>query len=232
MHYARNYAEGDVVHFSTNQRGQGIARGTYLTVDSVHRLANTLTLRTSVGTQIERSPINWKGTQVYNWEDRILAVGDRLQFRIPDKPHNIANGEFATITELNDQQVNLRFDSKRELELPLGKLRHADYAYAVTSHSSQGATVDRVIVNADSMRSANLVNQKQLYVSISRAREDAQVFTDDLDTLRRAAGRNPIKKVALEVVKPAPVTTELQPAQVLQTTQPPQRRTTSIGMRP
>jgi len=38
-----------------------------------------------------------------------------------------------------------------------------------TSHAAQGAAVDRVIVNVDSMRSAQLVNRKQFYVSISRA---------------------------------------------------------------
>jgi ATP-dependent exoDNAse (exonuclease V) alpha subunit len=127
---------------------------------------------------------------------------------------------------------NLRFDNQRELELPVAKLRHVDHGYAVTSHSSQGATVDRVIVNADSMRSAKLVNRKQLYVSLSRAREDVQVFTDDLSTLERAAARNPNKKAAMEVVKPAPVTTELTPQPQRLTTQLPQQRTTSIGMRP
>jgi ATP-dependent exoDNAse (exonuclease V) alpha subunit len=111
-------------------------------------------------------------------------------------------------------------------------IAHGDYAYAVTSHSSQGSTVDRVIVNADSMRSAKLVNQPQFYVSISRARHYAQVFTNDLQTLERAVGRNPSKKVAMEVVKPAPLTTELKAPQVLQTTQLKPQQTRSIGYRP
>jgi ATP-dependent exoDNAse (exonuclease V) alpha subunit len=134
--------------------------------------------------------------------------------------------------KINPEKAKLRFDNKRELELPLTKLRHVDYGYASTSHSSQGATVDRVIVNADSMRSARLVNQKQLYVSISRAREDAQIFTDDVEALRRAAGRDPRKAAAMEMVKPAPVTTELRPQPQRSTTELPQQRTTSISMRP
>ena len=73
------------------------------------------------------------------------------------------------------------------------QLRHVDHGYASTSHSAQGATVDRVIVNADSMRSVKLVNRDQFYVSISRARHDAQVFTNDLQTLEPAVGRNPQK---------------------------------------
>jgi conjugative relaxase-like TrwC/TraI family protein len=230
MEYARNYAEGDVVHFSRCQKRQNIGRDSYLTVEAVNRAGNTLTLRDQAAHRIEASPAHWKGAQVYQWEDRTIAVGDRLQFRIPDKSSRIANGEFATITELNPDQAELRFDNKREIKLPLAKLRHTDYGYASTSHSAQGATVDRVIVNADSMRSAKLVNQKQLYVSISRAREDAQVYTDDLRALERAAGRDPRKAVAMEVVKPAPPTTELKPRQ--STTELTQQRTTSIGMRP
>jgi ATP-dependent exoDNAse (exonuclease V) alpha subunit len=174
--------------------------------------------------------VQWTGTQVYQWEDRTIATGDRLQFRVPDKQNQIANGEFATVTVLKDQQASLKFDSQRELTLPLAKLRHIDHGYASTSHSSQGATVDRVIVNADSMRSAKLVNQPQFYVSISRARHDAQVFTDDLHTLERAVGRNPQKAVAMEVVKPAAPTQSLKPER--ETTELKPQQTRSFGYRP
>ncbi|HEX4209817.1 MAG TPA: MobF family relaxase [Candidatus Binataceae bacterium] len=230
MHYARNYAEGDVVHFSRAHKRQNIARDSYHPVTGVNRAANTIILRTSDGGHIEASPARWRGVQVYTWEQRTLAVGDRLQFRIHDKKNHVANGEFATITALKDQQASLRFDSKRELTLALTELRHVDYGYTSTSHSSQGATVDRVIVNADSMRSAKLVNQKQFYVSISRARHDARVFTDDLQALRRSAGREPHKGIALEAVKPAPLTTALRPERSTTELQP--QRRTSIGIRP
>jgi hypothetical protein len=232
MGYARNYAQGEVVHFSKAIKSQGIEAGTHLSVESINRQSNTLTLRGPGERRIEASPARWKGAQLYRWEDRTIAIGDRLQFRIPDQARHIANGEFATITELDHDRARLRFDNNREIELPLAKLRHTDYGYAVTSHSSQGATVDRVIINVDSMRSAKLVNQPQFYVSISRPRHDAQVFTNDLQALERAVGRNPSKKVAMEVVKPAPVTTELKPQPQQVTTPLTQRRTTSSGMRP
>ena len=155
-----------------------------------------------MASRIEISPARWQGVQVYTREQRTLAVGDRLQFRIHDKSNKVANGEFATITELGQTQVKLRFDHKRELALPFAQLRHVDYGYASTSHAAQGATVDRVIVNADSMRSAQLVNRKQFYVSISRARHDAQVYTDDAEALRRAVGRDPRKAAALDTSNP------------------------------
>ena len=211
MRYACNYAEGDVVHFSRSHPRQGITRDNYFTITAVNRAGNSLTLRSSTGGQIESSPARWQAVQAYTREQRTLAAGDRLQFRIHDKSNKVANGEFATISELGQEHVKLRFDNRRELTLPLAQLRHVDHGYASTSHAAQGATVDRVIVNADSMRSAQLVNRRQFYVSISRARHDAHVYTDDAEALRRAVGRDPRKAAALDTIKPARATTELQP---------------------
>jgi ATP-dependent exoDNAse (exonuclease V) alpha subunit len=89
-------------------------------------------------------------------------------------------------------------DDGREVKAAVGRLRHIDYGYASTSHSSQGATVDRVIVNIDTARSAELVNRKHFYVSISRARHGVTVYTDDHSTLRHAVGRTREKSIALE----------------------------------
>ena len=53
------------------------------------------------------------------------------------------------------------------------------HGYASTSHSAQGATVDRVIVDIDTRLSPELVNRKQFYVSISRARNSLAIYTND-----------------------------------------------------
>jgi ATP-dependent exoDNAse (exonuclease V) alpha subunit len=142
--FARNYSAGQVLHFTRAHKRQGIERDSYLTVEAVNRQGNTLTLRGPGGSRIEASAARWTDTQVYHRETRTLASGDRLQFRIHDKAHKIANGEFATITALTDKQVSLKFDNRRELTIPLAQLRHVDHGYASTSHASQGATVDRV----------------------------------------------------------------------------------------
>jgi len=46
---------------------------------------------------------------------------------------------------------------------------HLDYGYAVTSHSSQGQTADRVLIHVDTEKSELLVNNRFAYVSVSRA---------------------------------------------------------------
>jgi len=134
------------------------------------------------------------------------------------------------VIALDAQQAKSQFDSKRKLALPFSQLKQVDYGYCSTSHAAQGATVDRVVVNADSMRSAQLVNRKQFYVSISRARNDARVYTDDAQALRRAVVREPKKQIAPDAVKQRP-TQELKPTRETTELYPQQSQTQSIGMR-
>jgi hypothetical protein len=110
------------------------------------------------GTRMNLNPACWRGVEVFRAERRTIAIGDRLQFRAPEWRLKVANGEFATIIALDTAQATLRLDSKREISAPLAQLRHIDHGYASTSHAAQGTTVDRVIVNVDSMRSDRLVN--------------------------------------------------------------------------
>jgi ATP-dependent exoDNAse (exonuclease V) alpha subunit len=69
----------------------------------------------------------------------------------------------------------VRFDSN--------ELRHFDHGYAVTSHSSQGLTSERVLVNMDTEVHPELINNRFAYVSVSRALHDAQIFTNDAASL-------------------------------------------------
>jgi ATP-dependent exoDNAse (exonuclease V) alpha subunit len=95
-------------------------------------------------------------------------------------------------------EFRIRTEDGRVVDAQANCLRHIDYGYASTSHSSQGATVDRVIVNIDTMRSAELVNRKQFYVSISRARYGISVYTDDRERLSQVVNRSREKSTALE----------------------------------
>jgi len=56
MNYARNYAEGELIHFSRSHPRHGIGRDSYLTVANVNRAGNTLTLRKGDSESIEMSP--------------------------------------------------------------------------------------------------------------------------------------------------------------------------------
>jgi conjugative relaxase-like TrwC/TraI family protein len=194
--HARNYEIGDVIRYRRGSRKLGLARGSYATVETIER--TRIMVRTENGRTVEYNPKRTSGVEVFRPEKRILAVGDRIQFRAPDRALHIANGQFATIAAIDHAEVILRTDAGKELSAARDRLRHIDHGYASTSHSSQGATVDRVIVNIDTLRSIELVNRKQFYVSISRARHGVTIYTDDRQALGHAVNRTREKSVALE----------------------------------
>jgi len=123
-----------------------------------------------------------------------------LQWREPDNKRRIANGKYATITALDRHNIEVSFDNGRKLVMPLGEARKVDLGYCSTSHASQGSTVDRVIVNIDSTRRAELVNARQFYVSATRPEWEARIYTDSVQGMRRAVARTQEKELALDVV--------------------------------
>jgi conjugative relaxase-like TrwC/TraI family protein len=203
LQHVQSYREGDVLYIRRGSKRQGIANGAYLTVAAVN--AQSLTVQADRGGQFEFRPDTLKGVQVYTSETRTIAIGDRLQWREPDNARRIANGQYATITALNPQAIEVRLDHGRQVALARADARKVDLGYASTSHAAQGATVDRVLVNIDSSRGPQLVNDRMCYVAISRARLDARIYTDDEQRMRRAVARTQEKEMALDLVdRPRP----------------------------
>ncbi|MCA9244852.1 MAG: relaxase domain-containing protein [Phycisphaerales bacterium] len=62
---------------------------------------------------------------------------------------------------------------------------HIDYGYVSTSYASQGKTVDRVFIGQSAI-SRPASSAQQFYVSVSRAREQAVIYTDDKSELLEA----------------------------------------------
>jgi conjugative relaxase-like TrwC/TraI family protein len=129
-----------------------------------------------------------------------IAPGDKLLLQA-NRSQN-ANGSSAAL--VNGQLVTVRAVAKDgRIDLFDGRSIPPDYrkfchGYAVTSHASQGKTVDEVLLVA-SARSLGAVNREQFYVSVSRGRERCQIFTDDKGLLRDKVGRSHERKAALEL---------------------------------
>ena len=195
---AQSYEVGDVLRFRRGSARLGIDRGSYARIEAIDPERNQMVVRDERGKAVSYDPSRLSGVEVFHQERRVLGAGDRIQFRAPDRALGVANGEFATIIAIDDHRARLRIDNGREISAAIDRLKHIDYGYASTSHSSQGATVDRVIANIDTLRSAELVNRKQFYVSISRARHAATIYTDDRSALQHAVSRTREKSIALE----------------------------------
>ena len=81
--------------------------------------------------------------------------------------------------------MTFRLEDGKTLVLGTGdpQLRHLDHAWASTVHAFQGRTVDNVIAAMEA-RHKHLTTQKSFYVEISRARDRAELVTDDAADLK------------------------------------------------
>jgi conjugative relaxase-like TrwC/TraI family protein len=121
-----------------------------------------------------------------------VAAGDWLLLQA-NHGKELVNGERVQVREIQNGRIALA-DGR---SLPAG-FNTFTHGYAVTSHSSQGKTVDEVLLVASS-RSFGAVNREQFYVSISRGRERVHVFTDDADLLARRVTDSHSRKAAVEL---------------------------------
>jgi len=200
--FANAYRPGeDIIRYNRASKVYDVKVGDYALVTAKTHAENEITVRFENGRQLTYNPQRLSGVSVYYETQREFAEGDRIQFRAPLTEKRIPNGELATITRLNDEKVTVKLDSGREVSFEHQRFRHIDHGYAVTSHSSQGTTVDRVLINVDTRESEMLLNDRMGYVAVSRAREDAIIYTNSIEELRSALDRRVDKETALEATR-------------------------------
>ncbi|MBK8915559.1 MAG: relaxase domain-containing protein [Phycisphaerales bacterium] len=175
-----NYAPGDVLVYHQNARG--------------HRKGE----RVIVGNkplpldQAERF-------QIYRPSVLPIAPGDVLRITrngtTADGRHRLNNGALYTVRGF-DTAGNIVLQNGWTVAKDYGHLAHG---YVVTSHASQGKTVDRVFIgqSSDSLPASS---REQFYVSVSRGREQATIYTDDKEALLEAVSRSDGRLTATEFV--------------------------------
>ena len=183
--WAARYQTGDILKYTSGSKLHGIARESSARVVSTNGRDNTLTVEREDGQTVTYDPKRLRGANVYQEVTREFATGDRIQFTAPDKQLEVSNRDLATIVKLEDGQITVQMDTKggRFVTFDPAKMRSFDHGYAVTSHSSQGLTEGRVIANIDTDSSRSLINTRLAYVAISRASEDARIYTNDAEAL-------------------------------------------------
>jgi conjugative relaxase-like TrwC/TraI family protein len=178
--WATQYAPDDVLRYSRGSKALGISAGEYATVTAVDHEQNRLTVERHDGHEITYNPRDLMGVSVYRQAEREFSEGDRAQFTAPSKELHVANRELGTIQHADERgNVSIHTDSGRHLNFNVEDHPHLDYGYAVTSHSSQGQTADRVLIHADTELGEQLVNERMAYVAVSRARYDAHIYTNN-----------------------------------------------------
>jgi ATP-dependent exoDNAse (exonuclease V) alpha subunit len=131
---------------------------------------------------------------------REFSVGDRIQFSAPDKQLGVANRDLGVVEFIApDGRIAARLDHNRQIEFNATEHRHFDHGYAVTSHTAQGLTAERVLIHADTGVHPDLLNSRFGYVSVSRGSHEATIFTNDSAKLHKQLGTDVTKTAALEI---------------------------------
>jgi ATP-dependent exoDNAse (exonuclease V) alpha subunit len=198
--WAGQYAPGDVVRYTRGSKAHGIAAGEYARVERVNEKKNRVSVKRKNGEQVSYDPRRFHGVTLYRETERAFSEGDRVQFTAPIRDQHIANRELGTIEKIDwSGNLRLRLDSGRVVAVDTNENPHMDYGYAVTSHSSQGQTADRVLVHVDTQQAGEkLVNRRLAYVAVSRGRFDAQLYTNDKTHLAEQLSRDFLHRSAME----------------------------------
>ena len=198
--WAGQYEPGDVLRYSRGSKTEGIKSGEYARVTGVDPKENRLTIEREAGPLQTYDPRRLSGVSVHREAEREFSGGDRVQFTAPSRELHVANRDLGTVEHVNSNgDLRIRMDSGQEVRFNVREHPHLDYGYAVTSHSSQGQTADRVLIHVDTEKSELLVNNRFAYVSVSRAQHDAHIYTNDGNKLSRSLSRESSQRTATEV---------------------------------
>jgi conjugative relaxase-like TrwC/TraI family protein len=179
------YQPGQVIQFFQNAKG-GFTKGDRLEVTDPKSL-----------------PLDQAGKfQLFDRQEIRLSAGDQIRFtasvRSLDGRKLYRNGSVATVTGF-DRQGNIRLKDGKAISKEAGHFRHA---FVETSFGAQGQTHQRVILGMGAV-STPAMSQEQAYVSLTRGKERASVYTDDLTAMRKAVQHSSQKLAALEL-RPEP----------------------------
>jgi conjugative relaxase-like TrwC/TraI family protein len=179
------YEPGDLVQFQQNAKG--FKKGSRLIVSGG-----------------ETPPIDLADRfEVYRPVKLSLGVGDRVRItaggKSKDGKHRLSTGSLMTVQGFT-KQGDIVVDHGWVVDRGFGHLTHG---YVVTSHASQGVTVDKVFVGLSS-ESLPATNQRTAYVAVTRGKEQVQIFTDDRYELLRAMKRLDIPMSATELAGAVP----------------------------
>ena len=193
--WAARYEPDNVLLYSRSSKETGIEKGEYARVKYIDADQNLLTVVRADGSERTYDPRRQQGVSVYRDQEKAFSTGDRVQFTAPAKSDElkVANRELGTIKSITDDgRIQLKMDrGGRSVSFDPREHPHIDHGYAVTSHSSQGQTADRVLIHVDTELGAkDLLNNRMAYVAVSRGALDAQIFTNDREKLPEALGRD------------------------------------------
>ncbi len=198
------YQPGDVLVFQQNAKGFRKAQRLIVTDPTQPQAASTASqLAQAYGAApvtIEHLPLDQAHRfAVFKPSTLSLTSGDRIRIaaggKLPDG-HRLNSGDVFDVKGFTPEGDILLANG---WQVPK-QFGHLSQGFVVTSHASQGKTVDRVIIGQSSS-SFMASSKEQFYVSASRGREQALVFTDNKHALLDAVQQHDERLTATALIQ-------------------------------
>ena len=194
----RNMKPGQVVQFSQN--APNIQRGSDWKIISVEKAK--VQIANQEGTKLELPKNLPNRYDIFEESEMPIAKGDKIMatrggFDLNKK--RMENGQHFEVTAISKGKIRLQNKLSKavyEVDKNFGHLAHA---HCLTSYASQGKTVDHVLISQPAS-TFGATDAKQFYVSVSRARLSAKIYTDDKEALLDSASRFGDRQSAIELV--------------------------------
>jgi conjugative relaxase-like TrwC/TraI family protein len=204
----RNLKKGMLVQF--NQNMTGIKRGSLWAVEESSDRGVYIKADKDLTAWL---PLDRSGDyDVYKKTELSLSKGDRVRMTrngFDEDKKRLNNGEMMEVTSVKkDGTILLKNTSGKSTHKIHKDYGHIAHAYCITSHASQGKTVDEVFISQPAA-TFPATDAKQFYVSVSRGRNGAHIYTDNKQELLQHAERLGDRQSALELMTKKNQTAEL-----------------------
>ena len=202
IRHVHNYKKDYVVQFLrgyTRGVSEPVVRDHQYTIKEIDQKNKTITLVDTTGQEIDWRPRTAGKVTVSAPQDELaVSVGDKVVFRANDRDMGVSNGDHGAVKTIDGERVEIELAKGGSVAIDPRVAIHIEYAYSGTSNSLQSATTNLAIGAFESW--SPTATGAQGYVTLSRARLDAKVFTDDVGELAKKWGQWKFKENASEIV--------------------------------
>ena len=195
---SRNFETGQFIQFTQNVKG--FPRGSLWRVE---KDGQNIDLKNAAGETKKLPTDRSQHYTVYDLRNIGLAKGDKI--RITDNSFDadkkrLDNGSMLDVIAVSKSgEIHLRNEQSKATYRINKDFGHIAHAHCITSHASQGKTVDEVFIYQPAA-TFPATDARQFYVSISRAKTRAWIFTDDKEELLHHASELGDRLSASELV--------------------------------
>lgn len=194
LSHARYYKENDLVEFQTTPKDKRLTAGEVYKV--VGKKGHQIELQAK-DTTILVSP-NQEKIAVFNKQPMQIAVNDKVRVSKGNQSLNTVTGDSLIVTSIGKKVFSAKDTETGETKkFKINDMQHLSHDYSMTVHSSQGRTVDNVLINIDTK--SKTTSKEVYYVAISRAKKNAIIVTDSIKSLPDAVAKGAIKYSAYEL---------------------------------